>query len=152
MRREGRDLLRANLPADDPAHIWRLYILLTQVEEAFRNLKGDLAVRPIFHQIQDRIEAHFFVAFLSFCLHATLRHKMWLKAPGLTPRSVIEQIGAIQMLDLHFPTTDGRTLIFQRYTNPNKTQKLLLAQLGLQLPEQSPPRISSNQSLEPLPQ
>lgn len=123
MRREGRYLLRSNLCADDPAKLWHLYILLTQVEEAFKNLKGDLAVRPIFHQIQNRIEAHIFVAFLSFCLHATLRHKLWLKAPGLTPRSVIEQLGAIQMLDVHFPTTDGRTLIFQRYTNPNKTQK-----------------------------
>jgi len=152
MRREGRYLLRSNICADDPASLWRLYILLTQVEEAFKNLKGDLAVRPIFHQIQDRIEAHIFVAFLSFCLHATLRHKLWLKAPGLTPRSVIEQLSTIQMLDVHFPTTDGRTLIFQRYTNPNKTQKLLLAQLGLELPEQSPPRITSRQTLEPLPQ
>lgn len=150
MRREGRYLLRSNLCADEPANLWRLYMLLTQVEEAFKNLKGDLAVRPIFHQIQDRIEAHIFVAFLSFCLHATLRHRLWLKAPGLTPRSVIEQLGAIQMLDVHFPTTDGRTLIFQRYTNPNKTQKLLLAQLGLQLPEQSPPRITSSKTIEPL--
>jgi len=149
--REGRYLLRSNLCAQNPAQIWQLYMLLTQVEEAFKNLKGDLAVRPIFHQLQSRIDAHIFVAFLAFCIHATLRHKLRLKAPGLTPRSLIEQLSAIQMLDVHFPTADGRTLIFCRYTTPNKTQKLLLAQLDLELPPQSPPRITSNASLEPLP-
>lgn len=149
-RREGRYLLRSNLTPEDPAKIWRLYILLTQVEEAFKNLKGDLAVRPIFHQNPERIEAHIFVAFLAFCLHATLRHQLRLKAPGLTPRSLIEQLRAIQMLDVHFPTTDGRILIFQRYTAPTKTQKLLLSQLGLELPPQTPPRITSAGRLAPL--
>ena len=150
-RREGRYLLRANLSAENPAQIWNLYMLLTQVEEAFKNLKGDLSVRPVFHQLENRIEAHIFVAFLSFCVHATLRHKLRLKAPGLTPRSLIEQLCAIQMLDVHFPTTDGRWLIFKRYTQPNKVQKLLLAQLDLELPPQAPPRITSSRSLEPLP-
>ena len=148
LRREGRYLLRSNLPAEDPAQIWQLYMLLTQVEEAFKNLKGDLAVRPIFHQRAERIEAHIFVAFLAFCVHATLRYKLRLKAPGLTPRSLLEQLSAIQMLDVHFPTTDGRTLIFNRYTTPNKIQKLLLAQLELELPPQSPPRITSQRHLE----
>ena len=150
-RREGRYLLRSNLNADNPAEIWKLYMLLTQVEESFKNLNGDLAVRPIYHQCEKRIEAHIFVAFLAFCLHATLRHKLRQKAPGLTPRSLIEQLCAIPMLDVHFPTTDGRTLVFSRYTNPNKTQKLLLAQLGLELPPQSPPRITSAKTLAPLP-
>lgn len=149
-RREGRYLLRANLTAHDPAEIWRMYMLLTQVEEAFKNLKGDLAIRPVYHQLEHRIEAHIFVAFLAFCVYATLRHKLRLKAPGLTVRSLLEQLSAIQMLDVHFPTTDGRTLIFRRYTMPNKTQKLLLAQLALELPPQSPPRISSTRSLESL--
>jgi transposase len=151
LRREGRYLLRSNLGAQDPAQIWQLYMLLTQVEEAFKNLKGDLAVRPIFHQLEHRIEAHIFLAFLAFCIHATLRHQLRRKAPGLTPRSLLEQLSAIQMLDVHFPTTDGRTLIFSRYTAPNKVQKLLLAQLGLELPPQSPPRITSQRVLEPLP-
>jgi transposase len=149
-RREGRYLLRANLSTENPAQIWNLYMLLTQVEEAFKNLKGDLSVRPVFHQLENRIEAHIFVAFLSFCVHATLRHKLRLKAPGLTPRSLIEQLSAIQMLDVHFPTTDGRWLIFKRYTQPNKVQKLLLAQLDLELPPQTPPRITSSRTLEPL--
>lgn len=147
-RREGRYLLRSNLSAEDPAQIWRLYMLLVQVEEAFKNLKGDLAVRPIHHQLEHRIEAHIFLAFLAFCLHATLRHKLRLKAPGLTPRSVLEQLSAMQMLEVHFPTTDGRTLIFSRYTMPDKLQKLLLAQLALELPAQSPPRITSKHTIE----
>ena len=133
---------------EDPSSIWKLYMQLVQVEEAFKNLKGDLAVRPIHHQLEHRIEAHIFIAFLAFCLHATLRHKLRLKAPGLTPRSLIEQLCAIQMLDVHFPTTDGRTLIFNRYTQPDKTQKLLLAQIDLKLPPQSPPRISANKTLQ----
>lgn len=149
-RREGRYLLRSNLPAEDPSKIWNCYIQLTQVEEAFKNLKGDLSIRPIFHQLENRVEAHIFVAFLAFCIHTTLRQYLRLKAPGLTPRSVLEQFKTIQMLDVHFPTTDGRTLIFSRYTMPNKTQKLLLSQLGRKLPPQSPPRITSNHSLEPL--
>ncbi|HUF60770.1 MAG TPA: IS1634 family transposase [Verrucomicrobiales bacterium] len=148
MRREGRYLLRSNLSGQDPARVWKLYMLLVQVEEAFRNLKGDLAVRPIHHQRQERIEAHILVSFLAFCLHATLRHPLRLKAPGLTPRSLIEQLSAIQMLDVHFPTTDGRTLVFQRYTMPDNTQKLLLAQLGLTLPPQSPPRITSARTVQ----
>lgn len=147
-RREGRYLLRSNLNPKDPAEIWKLYMLLTQVEEAFKNLKGDLSVRPIYHQSEPRIEAHILVAFLAFCLHATLRHKLQKKAPGLTPRSLIEQLCAIQMLDVHFPTTDGRTLIFTRYTSPNKVQKLLLEQLALELPPQSPPRITSDKNIE----
>lgn len=149
-RKEGCYFLRSNLPPDHPEKLWNCYIQLTQVEEAFKNLKGDLSIRPIFHQLEHRIEAHIFVAFLSFCIHTTLRQYLRLKAPGLTPRSVLEQLKTIQMLDVHFPTTDGRTLIFSRYTMPNKTQKLLLSQLGRQLPPQSPPRIASNHSLESL--
>ena len=142
--------MRSNLRDHDPALLWQMYMQLTQIEEAFKNLKGDLAVRPIFHRLVSRIEAHILVAFLAYCLHTTLRYQLRLKAPGLTPRSLLEQLCAIQMLDVHFPTTDGRTLIFQRYTAPNKTQKLLLAQLGLELPPQSPPRITSTRALEPL--
>jgi transposase len=148
--REGRYLLRSNLTEEDPARIWNLYMRLVEIEECFRNLKGDLSIRPIYHKEEERIEAHIMISFLAFCLHTTLRHKLRQKAPGLTPRSVFEQLGAIQMLDVKFPTGDGRTLLFERYTTPDKTQKLLLAQLGLELPEQSPPRITSGQTLEPL--
>jgi transposase len=146
-RREGRYLLRSNLAQSDPAQLWQLYIQLTQVEEAFKNLKGDLAVRPIHHQLERRIEAHIFVSFLAYCLHVHLRALLRALAPGLTPRAVLEKFAALQMLDVHFPTTDGRELIFRRYTQPEKDHKMLLAQLGWELPAQTPPRISQRGEL-----
>jgi hypothetical protein len=146
-RREGRYLLRSNLTEEAPAQLWHLYIQLTQVEEAFKNLKGDLALRPLFHQKEARIEAHIFVAFLAYCLHVTLRR--WLRdlAPGLTPRSVLDKFRAVQMLDVHLPTTDGRKVILRRYTQPEKDLQLLLSQLKLELPEQPPPRITASGGL-----
>ena len=117
-RREGRYLLRTNLTDDDPARLWGLYLQLVSVEQAFRNLKGDLAIRPIFHQDAARIEAHIFIAFLAYCLHVTLGRRLHALAPGLTPRSAIEKFAAVQMIDLHIPTTDGRELLLTRYTEP----------------------------------
>jgi hypothetical protein len=90
-----------------------------------------------------RIEAHIFVAFLSYCLHVTLRARLRPLASGLTPRAVLDKFAAIQMLDVHFPTTDGRTLILSRYTELNADQKLLVKQLKLDLPVQPPPRITA---------
>jgi transposase len=142
-RREGRYLLRTNLCDEDPAKLWRFYIQLVEVEAAFKNLKDDLKLRPIFHQLEHRIEAHIFVAFLAYCLHVTLRAKLKPLAPGLTPRAVLDKLAAIQMLDVHFPTTDGRTLILSRYTELVAEQKLLVKQLKLDLPSQPPPRITA---------
>ncbi|MCP3882599.1 MAG: IS1634 family transposase [Sulfitobacter sp.] len=143
-RREGRYLLRTNLANDNPAQLWAYYIQLTEVEQAFKELKGDLGIRPIFHQLDRRIEAHIFVAFLAYCLQVTLKARLRPLAPGLTPRSALEKFAAIQMVDVHLPTTDGRTLVLSRYTEPEPEQQLLLDRLRLRLPEQSPPRISSN--------
>jgi len=142
-RREGRYLLRTNMCGRDPAELWRFYIQLVEVEAAFKNLKDDLQLRPIYHQLEQRIEAHIFVAFLAYCLHVTLRARLRPLAAGLTPRAVLDKLAAIQMLDVHFPTTDGRTLILSRYTEPNNDQKLLLRQLDLTLPSQPPPRITA---------
>jgi Transposase DDE domain len=142
-RREGRYLLRTNLCDEDPAKLWRFYVQLTEIEAAFKNLKDDLQLRPIYHQLEHRIEAHIFVAFLAYCLHVTLRARLKPLAPGLTPRAVLDKLAAIQMLDVHFPTTDARTLILTRYTEPNADQKLLLKQLKLDLPSQPPPRITA---------
>jgi len=124
-RREGRYLLRTNLCAREPAELWRFYIQLVEIEAAFKNLKDDLQLRPIYHQLEERVEAHIFVAFIAYCLHVTLRARLKPLAPGLTPRAVLDKLAAIQMLDLHFPTTDGRTLILSRYTELNVEQKLL---------------------------
>jgi hypothetical protein len=141
-RREGRYLLRTNLTDTDPATLWGFYMRLVRVEEAFRTRKGDLALRPIYHQTAERIEAHIFLAFLAYCLQVTLAQRLTSQASGLTPRVVFEQVKAIQMLDVRVPTTDGRWLHMARYTQPDKTQQVLLAQLGLRLPMQPPPKIA----------
>jgi transposase len=143
-RREGRYLLRTNLTADDPAELWGYYLQLVVIEEAFRNLKGDLALRPIFHQLEARIEAHIFIAFLAYCLHVTLRRRLHALAPGLTPRSVLEKFAAVQMIDLHVPTTDTRELLLTRYTEPEPELRLLLDKLKLALPAQPCPKLAEN--------
>src|SRR4030081_1877804 len=142
-RREGRYLLRTNLGDRDPADLWQFYIQLTEVEAAFKNLKDDLQLRPIYHQVEHRVEAHIFVAFLAYCLHVTLRARLRPLAPGLTPRAVLDKLAAVQMLDVHFPTTDERTLIMSPYTELNADQKLLVKQVHLDLPPQPPPRITA---------
>jgi transposase len=142
-RREGRYLLRTNLCDEDPAKLWKFYIQLVEIEAAFKNLKDDLQLRPLYHQLEHRIEAHIFAAFIAYCLHVTLRAKLKPLAPGLTPRAVLEKLAAIQMLDVHFPTTDGRKLILSRYTELNADQKLLVKRLKLDLPSQPPPRITA---------
>jgi transposase len=142
-RREGRYLLRTNLCGHEPAQLWQFYIQLVEVEAAFKNLKDDLQLRPIYHQLERRIEAHIFVAFLAYCLHVTLRARLRPLAPGLTPRAVLDKLAAVQMLDVHFPTTDGRTLVLSRYTELTPDQKLLVKQLNLDMPPQPPPRISA---------
>lgn len=144
-RREGRYLLRTNLKGSDPAQLWEYYLQLTEVEQAFKDLKGDLAIRPIFHQREKRIEAHIFLSFLAYCLHVTLKARLRPHASGLTPRTVLEKFGAVQMLDVHLPTTDGREIVLTRYTQPEKDLLLLLNQLKITLPQQPPPKIYAKQ-------
>ena len=141
-RREGRYLLRTNLAVDDPELIWRCYMQLCQVEEAFRTLKGDLGLRPIFHQKAERIEAHLFVAFLAYCLSITLRQVLRSVAPGLMPRAVLEKFATLQLLDVSVPTIDGHELRMVRRTEPDRDLALLLARLGSTLPPQPLPKIS----------
>jgi len=140
-RGEGTYLLRTNLTASDPEELWKQYIVLTEVEQAFKELKNDLNLRPVYHQRDDRIESHIFVSFLSYCLQVTLKQRAKAKAPGLTPRAILEKFKTMQMIDVHLPTTDGRNLILPRYTQPEKELQLLLHQLNLTLPEQPPPRL-----------
>lgn len=141
-KREGRYLLRTNITSGRTAEeLWQFYIQLTEVEAAFRNLKGDLALRPIYHQLEHRVEAHIFISFLAYCLQVTLRGRLRNLAPGLTPRSVLEKFATMQMLDVHLPTTDERTVILSRYTHPETDVQLLLERLKLELPAQPPPKI-----------
>jgi len=146
-RREGTYLLRSNLAHEDSVQLWRYYIQLTEIEQAFKELKSDLSIRPVYHQLDHRIEAHIFVSFLAYCLQVTLKQRLKALAPGLTPRVVLEKLAAIMMIDLHLPTTDGREIILSRYTQPNPDQQLLLQQLKLHLPTQPLPKI---QALGPL--
>jgi len=139
--RDGHYLLRTNLVAEDPAVLWDRYIQLTQIEAAFKCLKSDLGIRPIYHQLEHRVEAHILVAFLAYCLTVTLKHRLRRQAPGLTPRATLDKLAAIQMIDVSFPTTDGRCLKMSRYTEPEADLALLLHQLQLTLPSQPPPRI-----------
>jgi hypothetical protein len=142
-RREGRYLLRTNLTDNDPAQLWQYYVQLVAVEEAFRNLKGDLAIRPVFHQHESRVEAHIFVAFLAYCMQITLTRRLHALAPGLTARSALEKFAAVQMIDVHLPTTDGREILLTRYTHPEPELQLLIDRLKLKLPPQPPPRITT---------
>jgi len=142
-RREGRYLLRSNLTDTDPEKLWRMYLQLTQVEQAFKDLKGDLSVRPLYHRKDSRIEAHIMVSFLAYCVHVTLREKLRVRASGLTPRQALDHLGKIQMIDVRLPTTDGRELLLRRRTEPNAEQQMLLSQLRPTLPEQPPPKISA---------
>jgi hypothetical protein len=150
-RREGRYLLRTNLTAGAPEQLWTFYIQLTEVEQAFKELKNDLAVRPIFHHSENRIEAHIFVAFLAYCLQVTLKANLRPLAGGITPREVIAKFKTMQMVDVCIPTTDGRELMLPRYTQPEPEHRVLLQRLQLRLPKQPPPKITSAQARQHAP-
>jgi len=142
-RREGRSLLRIHLTESDPAKLCEYYLQLTEVEQVFKELKGDLAIRPIYHPFEKRIESHIFISFLAYCLQVTLKARLKRCASGLTPRAVLEKFAAVQMIDIHLPTTDGREIVLTRYTQPEKDLPILLDQLQIRLPEQAPPQIQA---------
>ena len=159
--RDGCYILRAYLPPGQMPEalvwekqapvLWSWYTQLVHVEEAFKTLKSDLGLRPIHHQIERRVEAHIFVAFLAYCLTVTLRMKLNVAAPGLTPRAVLKSLAAIQLVDVHVPITDGRELVMPRYTEPETEQAMILKKLNLTLPKQPPPRIRSGEIIMPPP-
>ncbi len=142
-RREGRYLRRSNLTEEQPVQWWHLSIPLTQVEEAFQNLKGDRSLPPLFQPKEARLAAHLFVAFLACGLPATLRRWWRDLAPGLTPRSVLDKFRLVPMMDVHLPTTDAREVMLSRYTQPERELQLLLNRLKLKLPAQPPPKITA---------
>jgi hypothetical protein len=149
LERDGSYILRAHVPWRQwPAGmekqapvLWEWYMQLVGVEESFKTLKSDLGLRPIHHQIEKRVEAHILVAFLGYCLTATLRMRLLAAAPGLTPRAVLQSLSAIQMVEVHIPTSDGRVLVMPRHTEPQPQQLMILQKLKLELPPQPPPRI-----------
>jgi transposase len=145
-QRDGHYLLRSNLTAEDPAVLWTRYVQLTQIEAVFRSLKSDLGIRPIYHHLERRVDAHILIAFLAYCLQVTLKNRLQIHAPGLTSAAVLEKLGTIQMIDVWIPTRDDRWLILPRYTQPSKELLLLMAQIQLALPSQPPPRITAPQA------
>jgi hypothetical protein len=147
--RDGHYLLRTNLTGEDPAVLWDHYIQLTQIEAAFKCLKSELGIGPIGHPLEHRVEAHILVAFLGYCLMVTLKNRLQVHAPGLTSRAVLDKLATIEMMDVWFPTTDGRWLVMPRHTEPEPDQALLLDQLKLTLPQQPRPRIKPVASTPP---
>jgi len=139
--RDGHYLLRSNLTAGDPSVLWTRYVQLTQIESVFRSLKSELGIRPIYHQLEHRADAHILIAFLAYCLQVTLKHRLLLHAPGLTPTAVLEKLAEIKMIDVWIPTVDQRWLMLPRYTKPSLDTKLLIENLKLRLPGQPPPRL-----------
>src|SRR5712691_3796396 len=139
--RDGHYLLRSNLTAEDPAVLWTRYVQLIQIESVFRSLKSELRVRPIYHQLEHRADAHILIAFLAYCLQVTLKHRLLQHAPGLTPTAVLEKLAEIKMIDVWIPTVDQRWLILPRYTQPSLDTKLLIEKLRLELPNHPPPRL-----------
>ena len=148
--RDGHYLLRSNVTGEDPAVLWTRYVQLTQIESVFRSLKSELGIRPVYHRLEHRVDAHILVAFLAYCLQVTLKNRLMLHAPGLTPRAVLDKLSAIQMIDVWVPTVDGRWLIMPRYTQPEKDTARLLQKLRIELPAQPPPRITSLSSCSEL--
>lgn len=151
MDKDGSYILRSNVKQSDATTMWSMYMQLVWIEQAFKSMKSDLAVRPVWHQVQPRVEAHIFVAFMGYCLMATLRKHLEPSAPGLSPRAVLEQLASIQMVDVCLPTSDGRWLVMPRHTEPEAEQLMLLEKLGLTLPAQPPPRIRSGKLMMPEP-
>lgn len=144
-QRDGHYLLRSNLTSEDPAVLWTRYVQLTQIESVFRSLKSELGIRPIYHQLEHRADAHVLIAFLAYCLQVTLKNRLLIHAPGLTPSSVLEKMTTIQMVEVWIPMLDGRWLVLPRHTQPEPDVQALLDQIRITLPPQPPPRIKSVQ-------
>jgi len=144
-QRDGHYLLRSNLTGEDPAVLWTRYVQLTQIESVFRSLKSELSIRPIGHQLEHRADAHVLIAFLAYTLQITLKNRLRMHAPGLTPAAVFEKLATIQMVEVWIPMVDGRWLVMPRHTQPEPDVHALLNQIRITLPSQPPPRIKASQ-------
>jgi transposase len=144
-QRDGHYLLRSNLTGEDPAVLWTRYVQLTQIESVFRSLKSELSIRPIGHQLEHRADAHVLIAFLAYSLQVTLKNRLMMHAPGLTPAAVFEKLATIHMVEVWIPMVDGRWLVMPRHTQPEPDVQALLNQIRITLPAQPPPRIKASQ-------
>ena len=133
--REGAYLLRTNLAAADPEQLWKSYIQLTEAEAAFRALKSELSVRPIFHQLERRTKAHVLVAFLGYALWVTLKHLLKGSGSRLSPTQALAAASTLHSADIVLPTTDGRQIRLRRVTTPTREQQTLFEQLHIRVPD-----------------
>jgi hypothetical protein len=143
---QGTYLLRTNLTDRDPEKLWRQYIQLTEIEAVFRTLKTELNLRPIFHRIQRRVEAHILIAFLGYCLWVCLKQKLRAAAGSLTPAQVVYSLKQIILVEVWFDLRKGGRICLPRITHPEAQQQLILHHLGWSLPEQPPPKIYRDQN------
>jgi len=134
--REGAYLLRTNLTAATASELWEKYMQLTEVEAAFRALKSELSIRPLFHQLERRVKAHVMVAFLGYALWVTLKHLLLGKQSEWSASRALAELATLQSADIVLPTTDGREIRLRRITEPTAEQQRLLRQLGIELPAQ----------------
>jgi len=137
--REGAYLLRTNLTAGTAADLWKKYMQLTEVEAAFRTLKSELAIRPLFHQLEKRVKAHVLVAFLGYALLVTLKHLLKRAGSEYSPAKVLKRLSELYSVDIVLPTIEGREIWLRRISKLDEEQQHMLHQLQLQLPERLEP-------------
>ena len=131
---DGCYLLRTNLQGQDATTLWKTYIGLTQIEDCFRISKHDLGLRPLYHQKQDRTQAHILVCFLGLVLWRTLQQ--WMHGCGLgdAPRKLLEEMAEVRSLDVVLPTGAGKDIRLRTVSRPEEHLAILLQKLGLSLP------------------
>jgi len=112
---------------------------LTEVEAAFRTLKSELAIRPLFHQLEKRVKAHVLVAFLGYALQVTLKHLLKRSGSEYSPAQALKRLAEIYSGDIVLPTIEGREIWLRRIAKLNEEQQAILQQLQVQLPEQLEP-------------
>lgn len=132
---EGAYLLRTNLTGESEQELWKMYMQLNDAESAFRTLKQDLSIRPVFHHIEGRANAHILVCFLAYAMYRTLDRLAQDKGLEMTGRRVLKEVATIKSGDVVLPLVDGRELHLRRVSRPTKEQAELLAKLGIDLPD-----------------
>ena len=134
---EGCYLLRTNVPDWSAEDLWLAYIQLTEAEAAFRIHKSDLRIRPVWHQREERVQAHILVCFLAYVLWKTLHQMTQAAGLGDEPRRIFEELGKISLVDVVLPTRQKQVEIRRRcIARPTDHQSILLDHLGLHLPRQ----------------
>ena len=131
---EGCYLLRTNLKGWKPEKLWKTYMQLTEAEAAFRTQKSELKIRPIWHHLEHRVQAHILFSFLAYAMWKVLEGWMARSCLGNGPRPVIEDLARIKVQDVILPTTSRRKLRIRCVTVPDESQRILLGRLGLKLP------------------